>query len=64
MPDRFGMKPYEIITLILIFVFGLVGAILYETYGSPGEYIAFFICLPPPIAYYLYNVWKNEQSNN
>jgi hypothetical protein len=61
MPDRFGLKPYEIISLTPIFVFGLAGSILYETYGSPGEYLALFICIPPPIAFYLYQVWKNEK---
>ena len=54
------MKRYEIITIILVFAFGLGGALLYKIAGDAGEYIALFICIPPPIAFYLYGVLKNE----
>jgi hypothetical protein len=54
------MKSYEIKSLIVFVVFSLVGAWLSITYGDAGEYIALLICIPLPIAYYVYNVWKHE----
>lgn len=61
MPDRFGLKTYEIRTLILAVVFGLAGAVLHEALGDVGEYIALFVCLPPPLAFYVFNVWSNKK---
>lgn len=55
---RGHLKHYEIITLILVLVFGLLGAWLFETVG---EYPALLICIPPPLAYYLYSVWRYEK---
>lgn len=53
------MKPYETTTLVLAFAFGLFGAWLYGAFGDAGEYIALFVCVPPPALYYLYGYMKN-----
>ena len=50
------MKPYETITLILAFAFGLLGWLLSVL---AGEYIALIVYVPPPAMYYLYGYMKN-----
>lgn len=55
------MKRHELITLLLIIVFGGAGAWLVETYGATGEYIAVFFAAPPA-AYYLRAVWKSNHN--
>lgn len=54
------MKPYETITLILAFAFGLAGAGLGFFLGDAGEYIALFLCIPPPALFYIGALWLNK----
>jgi hypothetical protein len=60
--NGFGLKPYEVTSLVLVVIFGLAGAWLYETFAD-GEYLAYFICLPPPVGFYLYSIWKHEKED-
>jgi hypothetical protein len=55
------VKRYETITLILVIIFGLAGLALQAIVGAVGEYIALFICIPPPIGFYIYQYVKNEK---
>lgn len=64
MPGKLGLKPYEVGSLVLAVVFGLAGALLHETLGEFGEYIALFICLPPPAVYYLVGMTKNKKPSS
>lgn len=52
------MKRYELITLILAIIFGLVGAWLFETLGDLGEWLSVFCLIPPGLYYFYFEVWR------
>jgi len=48
---------YERNTLILIIIFGGLGAWLFDTFGDLGEWLS-LCCAIPPFGYYLFNIYK------
>ena len=48
-----GLCRHEQRALIVGIIFGLFGAWLTETFGEFGEYVALWICLPPPLIIYI-----------